>query len=249
MERYKYIIIDDDFPTHLAVQHHFKAYPNYEFVAYFHNPGNALFYLKEHKIDLIFLDIQMREMSGFQFLEALEERHFVVILTAFEDKHCLQAHQYYDKDLVYFTNKAQFSHYLPKIIERFEKMHSEKKTLSRVKQLSKNEITTFPKMINKKPILLVDIVYITVVGHHIILKMMNNEELVFRMTLRELLSILPSNCFFQITRNTVININYVTSFTHSTVCIENKHFIISFRNRKKIVLAIKMQKDFLYQNY
>ena len=247
MERYKYIIIDDEYPSHLSVQHHFKTYPNYECAAVFYNPENALIFLKEHEIDLIFLDIEMPEMNGFQFLDVLEKEVFVVILTAYEKQHSLEAHKYYDKDLVFFSNKAQILYYFPKIIARFEKMYAEKETLNRVGKLSKNEITTFPKMINNQLIQLIDIMHFTVIGHNIVLQMKNGEELIHRMSLRELLNILPSEIFFQIRRNIIINIGHVTSFTNSTVCVGNQHFIIALRNRKQIVEELKMQRSYLYK--
>lgn len=249
MERYKYIVVDDEYPSHLAVQHHFSNYPNYDFVANFFYPEEALIFLKENKIDLIFLDIEMPKMNGFQFLEALEKEIFVVILTAYENKHSLEAHKYYDKDLVFFSNKAQFFYYLPKIIARFEKMYAEKAMLQRVNQLSKNEISTFPKKIKNKLILLADITHIIVCGHNIVLKMKNGEEIIHRITLRELLGILPLHIFYQIRRNILINIGHVTSFTDSTVCVDNQHFMISLRNRKEVVLALKTQQNILYKNY
>ncbi|MCL1850211.1 MAG: LytTR family DNA-binding domain-containing protein [Bacteroidetes bacterium] len=248
MERYKYIIIDDEYPLHLTVQHHFNAFPNYECAATFLNPKQALLFLQTHKIDLIFLDIEMQEINGFQFLEDLQKKIFVVILTAYPNKYSLEAHNYYDKDLVFFTNKAQLSYYFSKIIKRFETMYADKETLNRVTQLSTNEITTFPHKINNQLILLADIKFIIVAGHHIILNMKDKEELVFRMTLRELILLLPPNNFFQIKRNMVINIGYVTSFTETTVCIENQHFIISYRNRQTIVQELKNKKDILYKN-
>jgi DNA-binding LytR/AlgR family response regulator len=119
--------------------------------------------------------------------------------------------------------------------------------LNRAKQLSKNEISTFPKMLKNNSIPLTDIVHITVIGHNVALKMKNGEELIYRMTLLELVDFLPSDFFLQITRNMLINIGYVTSFTDSSVCVEDQHFMISVRNRKKIVPALKAQRNFLYK--
>jgi len=248
MERYKYIIIDDEYPSHLPIQHQFIAYPNYQCVATFFNPEEALVFLQKNEIDLIFLDIEMPEMNGFQFLEALQKNIFVVILTAYDAQYSLEAHQHYDKNLVSYSNKAQFFYYLPKIIKRFETMYKEREVLDRLKQLAKNEIQTFPKMIKNKAIPLTDIVYITVYGHNTVLKMKNGEELIYRMSIKSVGSTLPPNLFFKIKRNTIINIMYVTSFTESTVCTENKHFIIATRNRKEVVRALKEQRELLYKN-
>ena len=249
MEKFKYISIDDEYPSHLLIKHHVKNYTNYEYVAAFFNPETALLFLQENDVDLIFLDIEMPEMNGFQLIEALPKSIFVVILTAYQEKYSLEAHQYYDKNLVFFSNKAQFFYYLPKIITRFEAVYEERKVLKRVNQLSKNEIQTFPKKIDNKTIQLTDIIYFTAFGHNIVLRLRNGEELICRMTLRELLGILPSNLFFRIRRNIVINAGYVTSFTNTTVCIDNQHIMISERNRKEIGQALQAQKSLLYKNY
>jgi|GEM_PF-1323850 len=249
MKKFKYVVIDDEFPSHLTVCQYFKAYPNYKCAATFFDPKKALLFLQEHKIDLIFLDIEMPEMNGFQFLEALKKNIFVVILTAYPEKYSLDAHNYYEKDLVFFSNKAQFLYYFPKIIARFEKMHIEKEMINRINQLSKNEIHTFPKMYKNKPILLVDILMVTVYGHNIVLKMRNGEEIIFRMTLRELIGFLPANNFLQITRNIIINILQITAFTDTTVCLDDKHLQISTRRQKEIVQILRAQKQELYKNY
>ena len=248
MEKFKYIIIDDEHPSHLKIQCHFKKHTKYQQVATFYNPKKALQFLQENEVDLIFLDIEMPEMNGFQFLETLQKHVFVVILTAYQEKYSNVAHQYYDKNLVFFSNKAQFSYYLPKIIARFEKMYREKEVLNRVNLLSKNEIKTFPKKINNKTILLEEIIYIEVIGHNVVLKIKNNKELITRMALRDLLNILPVHIFFQIRRNTIINIGHVTAFTKSTVCIEGEHHIISEKKRKEVVSKLLAQKQTLFEN-
>jgi DNA-binding LytR/AlgR family response regulator len=247
MEKFKYIIIDDDRLLHLSVQQQLNAYQNYECMAAFDNPINALSFLQEHDVDLICLDIEMPKMNGFQFLEALKKKIFVVILTAYPEKYSFEAHLYYDKDLVFFSNKAQFSYYLPKIITRFEKMYAEKEQLNRIYQLSKNEILTFPKITkNKQPIPLADIVYIMVIGHNIILKMKDGEEVICRMSIRELLEFLPPNIFSQIRRNIIVNVGYIFSFTESTVCIENQCFTISKQNRRMVAQTIREARNLLY---
>jgi len=249
MERYKYIIIDDEIPSQISLRHHFKQYKNYRCVATFVSPKKALVYLLKNQVDLIFLDIQMPEMSGFEFLEQLEKDIFTVLFTAYEEKHSLEAHKYYDKNLVNFTNKAQFKFFLPKIITRFEKMYKDKEIVERVNLLSKNEVRFFPQKSNSKAIPLTEIIYIEVIGHNIVLKIRNKEEEIFRMTMRELLDFLPTHVFFQIKRNIIINIDYVTAFSKTTVCIDDQHFIISKKNRFEIFSALKSQKQKLTENY
>jgi DNA-binding LytR/AlgR family response regulator len=239
MEKYRYIIIDDEPLSHLTVSHRFKNYPNYTCAATFYNPVEALKFLQENDIDLIFLDIEMPEMDGFQFLEALKKRIFVVILTAYSERYSHEAHDFYDRDLVFFSNKAQLLYYFPKIIARFEKLYAEKEIINRVEQLSKNEPHTFPRMVNNKSILFTDIRIIMVIGHHTVLKMRTGEEHIFRMTFRELKNFLPANLFFHIKRNIIINIIYVTAFNDTTICLDEEHFVISLKINKNIISDLR----------
>lgn len=242
MEKYKYIIIDDEYPLHLTINHHFKNHPKYTCTKTFYNPEKALKFLKKNDVDLIFLDIEMPEMNGFQFLDALDKNIFVVILTAYPEKYSLNAHHFIDKDLVFFSNKAQFLYYFPKIIARFEKLYAEKEIINRMNQLSKNEIYTFPKKINNKSILLTEIVFILVIRHNIVLTMKNGSEFVFRMSFLELKDFLPANVFLQIRRNIIINIMYVTAFSGTTVCLKDHHFVISERKQKEVISILKAEK-------
>jgi len=245
MKNYKYIVVDDELPALVVVKHYLKKYPNYVCAAIFSDPLKALEFIQKNEIDLIFLDIDMPLMDGFQFLETLNKRIFVVFITAYPDRFSFDAHQYYDKDLVFFANKAQFSYYLPKIIIRFEKMYNEKEIINRVHSITENKIQTFPIMLNKKAIPLQDIIHILVIGHNIVLKMTNNEELVYRISFKELIKILPPQLFLRISRNRIINIFHVTAFTNTTVCVGDEHFGISLKCRKEIVAQLQSKREIL----
>ncbi len=64
------IIIDDEFIQSDYLQTKLNQYcPSVEILASFQNPVVALKYLQKNSIDLIFLDIEMPEMTGFEFIE------------------------------------------------------------------------------------------------------------------------------------------------------------------------------------
>jgi len=245
MEKYKYIIVDDEPLFHLTLSSHFNEYAHYSCAATFHNPVEALNYLKENKIDLIFLDIEMPEMNGLQFMESLDQQIFVVILTAYPNKYGFAAHKYYEENLFFYTNKAQLLYYFPKIIARFEKLFVERETINRINKLYKNEIYTFPKKVNNETLLLTEIRIIEVVGHHLVLKLRRGEEHIFRMTLGEVKKFLPAHLFFQIRRNIIINIIYVTAFNDITICLDDAHFVVSTVINKHIISDLKVALEAL----
>ena len=77
------IIVDD---TPLAVEKlagFIKQVPNLSLDASFNNGLEALPYLHSRQIDLVFLDIQMEQLTGLQFMDALQYRPKIVIVSAY----------------------------------------------------------------------------------------------------------------------------------------------------------------------
>jgi two-component system LytT family response regulator len=89
----KALIIDDEDLARAVVREHLAAHPDVVVAAECANGFEALKAAAEHKPDLIFLDIQMPKLDGFEVLELLEadgKRPAVVFVTAY-DQHALRA--------------------------------------------------------------------------------------------------------------------------------------------------------------
>ena len=89
----KALIIDDEDLARAVVREHLAAHPDVDVVAECANGFDALKAVAQHQPDLIFLDIQMPKLDGFEVLELLEvegKRPAVVFVTAY-DQHALRA--------------------------------------------------------------------------------------------------------------------------------------------------------------
>ena len=89
----KALIIDDEDLARAVVREHLAAHPDVEVAAECANGFEALKASAQHQPDLIFLDIQMPKLDGFEVLELLEaegKRPAVVFVTAY-DQHALRA--------------------------------------------------------------------------------------------------------------------------------------------------------------
>ena len=89
----KALIIDDEDLARAVVREHLAAHPDVEVVAECANGFEALKAVAQHQPELIFLDIQMPKLDGFEVLELLEaegKRPAVVFVTAY-DQHALRA--------------------------------------------------------------------------------------------------------------------------------------------------------------
>jgi len=114
----KAIVIEDEPLAVKKLENFIEKIDYLELSGTFDNAIEAISYLKTNVVDLIFLDIQMEELTGIQFLETIKQRPKVIITTAY-DKYALKG---YELDVCDYLLK-------PFTFERFvkavEKVYSE----------------------------------------------------------------------------------------------------------------------------
>jgi two-component system, LytTR family, response regulator len=81
----KALIIDDEPLARSIVQEYLQAYPQLQVVQECSNGFEGLKAVQEHHPDLIFLDIQMPKINGFEMLELLDHPPAVIFTTAFDE--------------------------------------------------------------------------------------------------------------------------------------------------------------------
>ncbi len=91
METLKILIIDDETPARELIRHYLQDYPNISIVGETDNGFDALKQIKELQPDLIFLDIQMPKLTGFELLELLEGTAPEIIFSTAFDHYAIQA--------------------------------------------------------------------------------------------------------------------------------------------------------------
>lgn len=79
------LIVDDEFPARILLKEFIEKVPNLELVASCKSGLEALPIIQEGKVDLMFLDIQMPDITGLNFLKMLPVRPLVVFTTAYSD--------------------------------------------------------------------------------------------------------------------------------------------------------------------
>lgn len=81
----KYIIIDDEHIAHDIIKGYCDMLPNLEFKANCYDAIEALDYLSKNHVDLIFLDLNMPKLKGFEFLKTLSLPPKVIVTTAYSE--------------------------------------------------------------------------------------------------------------------------------------------------------------------
>ncbi|MCD6346796.1 MAG: response regulator [Bacteroidales bacterium] len=85
MTKYRVIIIDDEEPARDIIKHYLLEHPDFEIVAECENGFAGLKAIHEHNPDLLFLDVQMPKISGFELLEVLQDMPVVIFSTAYDE--------------------------------------------------------------------------------------------------------------------------------------------------------------------
>jgi len=111
------IAVDDE-PLALQKMHDYILRVGYlDLLAEFDNALDALEYLKSNQVDLLFLDIQMEELTGIQMIEAMKEKPKVVFTTAY-DEYAIKG---YELDVCdYLLKPISFTRFL----QACEKIHT-----------------------------------------------------------------------------------------------------------------------------
>ncbi|WP_040281688.1 LytR/AlgR family response regulator transcription factor [Psychroserpens damuponensis] len=80
-----YLIVDDEHIAHDIIKGYCDMLPNLEFKANCYDAIEAIDYLSKHKVDLIFLDLNMPKLKGFEFLKTLSIPPKVIVTTAYSE--------------------------------------------------------------------------------------------------------------------------------------------------------------------
>src|SRR5215813_15068818 len=113
----KTIIIDDEPLARSIVREYLQKYPEIEIVQECSDGFEGVKAIQQHQPDLIFLDIQMPKINGFEMLELIEEPPAVIFTTAF-DEYAIRAFENHAVDyLLKPFNKERFDKALRKWLD------------------------------------------------------------------------------------------------------------------------------------
>jgi YesN/AraC family two-component response regulator len=81
----KYLIIDDEFIAHDIIKGYCDLLPNMQLEKHCYDAIEAIEYLNSNSVDLIFLDLNMPKLKGFDFLKTLTNAPKVIVTTAYKE--------------------------------------------------------------------------------------------------------------------------------------------------------------------
>jgi DNA-binding LytR/AlgR family response regulator len=83
--KFSCITVDDEHLAHKLMADYISKLPQLELKGQFKRATDALAFILEHPVQIIFLDIQMPDLTGIQFLESLQTKPVVIFTTAYAE--------------------------------------------------------------------------------------------------------------------------------------------------------------------
>jgi two-component system, LytTR family, response regulator len=216
------IAIDDEPRALEVVQIHAQKVSFLELKATFTDAFEAIPYLQQHKIDLIFLDIKMPDISGIEFLHILQKTPMIIFTTAYSE----YAVNGFELDAVDYLMK-------PFSLVRFTKACN--KALE-IKTLRNEETPNFLFLktgYEEEKVLLDEILYIEAEGNYMAY-ILPSKKLLSRQNIGESLSQLPHNQFIRIHRSYIVAVNKIQKITRQSVWVAGNEISVGASYEEKL---------------
>jgi DNA-binding LytR/AlgR family response regulator len=223
------IIVDDEAIAREIIASHVSKIDNITVIAECRNAIEAFNCIRNNSIDLVFLDINMPEVSGIAFAKSINKDIKIIFTTAYRD----YAVEGFDLQAVDYLLKPIAFERLLKAVNRFFEVTA----VSSESATEPSETNDFIFVRSNRKMLKVDfnaIIYIESYSDYIKIQLLN-ETIVTRETISAIEAKLPKNRFLRIHRSYIICVSRIESYTNDFVTINNKALSIS-RSFKKDVL-------------
>ena len=210
------IAIDDE-PVALAViKNHAAMVPFLEMKGFFTNAFDAIDFLSKEKVDLLFLDIKMPDISGLDFLSSLPYPPMTVFTTAYSE-HAVKS---FELDAIDYLLK-------PFSLIRFMKACNKANNLLQLKQQNGTPVSKDqPDYIFVKSgyeqfrIVLEDILYLESAGNYVNF-ILTDRKLISRLSMQEAVDLLPIALFTRVHRSYIVANNKIERADRNALYIKN----------------------------
>ncbi len=217
--------------------------PNVRVIAKLTSPEDGLKKINELKPDLIFLDIDMPGMDGFEMLDHIHDRNFEVIFVTGSNYFAIKA---FKVNAIDYILKPVIVDELISAVEKVSQLIETKNfNLSRYDKLIESLKSNKPKKITIHTgegivcLLPEDIIHVEADQAYSYIHMTNENKLVVSKNIKEIESILDKSVFFRVHKSHIINLEHVKKYNvHSGSFIEmtdGVKIIISRRNKKAFI--------------
>jgi two-component system LytT family response regulator len=235
------VIIDDEQYAINVLVEYVKRTPTLELAGTFTNPVEGLAFIGSQAVDLVFLDIQMDEMNGFEVMKILPKHVHVIFCTAFSEF----AVASYDVDAIdYLLKPVSFPRFM-KAIQRVTSIMIGKV----VEEISSPvDDYIFVKTEQKGKMLKInlhDIDYVEGMGNYVAFHC-GKQKILANLTLKELEQRLPRSQYLRVHKSFIVALRLITSIDNSLLALKGREERIPLSDSYKDIFLEYMKDKMMH---
>lgn len=216
----KCIAIDDEPLALKQIVSYIDKTPFLKLVEQFESALHAVNWLSENEIDLMFVDINMPDLSGMEFVKSLQNPPKVIFTTAYSE-YALEGFQVDAVD--YLLKPIGYSDFLKAAQKAKERFFIRQTTNE---ELDSNEEFLFIKADYKlQRINLKDIKYIEGMREYVRIYIENQSPIMTLLSMKKLVEHLPSKDFMRVHRSFIVNLNKITTIERNRIIFDKDVYI------------------------
>lgn len=236
------LAIDDEPLAIRQITGYIAKIPFLELVHTFTNAVEAQHYMLDNSVDLIFVDINMPDLSGVDFVRSLATPPMVIFTTAYSE----YAIEGFKLDAIDYLLKpfgfAEFSRSVNKAYSLYELLNIKNRADKSADNDAESESSENKEYISVRAdhktslIKVGNIVYLESEGEYVRMHLNDGTKLVTLFRLKNMESALPAEMFMRVHRSYIINLQCVTGYTKGRVFLNNDDYVPIGENYKDAFL-------------
>ena len=233
------LVIDDEPLARDLMRSHIEKLENFEIVAECGDAMKALQALRNHPVDLMFMDIQMPQITGIEFLKTLKHPPKVIITTAYRE----YALDGFELDVVdYLLKPITFNRFLKAVNKYYQLTQEEKKNSAPAAMAAQPEEAFIYVKENKKVIKvhLNEILYVEGLSEYVQIYT-ENKKIITKTSMTHMEEKLPQADFMRIHKSFIVSLSKIEAFTSNSIEVPGKELPIGRSYKNSVLEALHFQ--------
>ena len=236
------LAIDDEPLALRQITGYIEKIPFLELARTFNSAVQAQQYLLSEKVDLIFVDINMPDLNGVDFVRSLESPPMIIFTTAYSE----YAIEGFKLDAIDYLLKPfgfkEFSRSVNKANSLYELLNMKNAAAESRAEAEESESSSDKEYISVRAdyktslIKISNIVYLESEGEYVRMNLNDGTKVVTLFRLKNMESSLPSDTFMRVHRSYIVNLKCITGYTKGRIFLENDDYVPIGENYKEAFL-------------
>lgn len=243
MDNLRAIIVEDEAPARELLKAYLKKHENIELVAECADGFSGVKAINDNKPDLVFLDIEMPKLTGFELIELLDEMPQIVFTTAY-NQYAIKAFELSAVDyLMKPFSRERFDEAIKKVFTRIGQKEDRSENIRQLTRKVKEESGAveriFVKTGNKIDVVPVEeIIHISAEDDYVEL-ITAEKKYLKKETMNNLETSLPQDTFIRVHRSNIINTNFIEKLER----YGKESYLVILSDGSKVTVSKSRVKD------